>query len=149
MPTSSTVTDTNDFLGLVNGALAEFVGFVRDDLDPTDSDSRAFHPPKYMLVKMKDAPANEIQLSELPRGVVPLEPVQFTHRQGGRKKDSHGRWAELIQFSVTLGYAITDYKAQGSTFREPIVVDLKKPSTGSSASASAYVQLSRATKLDH
>jgi len=48
-----------------------------------------------------------------------------------------------------LAYAITDYKAQGSTYTKPILVDLKKPDKGGSSHASAYVQLSRAMTLDH
>jgi len=78
-----------------------------------------------------------------------MEPVEFTYREGGRKTNRQGRWVKLLQFAATLAYAITDYKAQGSTYTEPILVDLKRPDKGGSSYASAYVQLSRATTLDH
>jgi hypothetical protein len=78
-----------------------------------------------------------------------MAPIEFTYREGGRKTNRKGRWVKLSQFAGTLAYAITDYKAQGSTYKEPILVDLKRPDKGSSSYASAYVQLSRATTLDH
>lgn len=137
---------TDDCIGLVNGAMVDFYGFVGVD-DPTDG--RMFHPPKYMLVKIKDGPAREVQLPGMPQGVVPLEPVEFTYREAGRRFNRQGKWVTLSQFPATLAYAITDYKAQASTYTDPIVVDLKKPDRGGSSHASAYVQLSRATTLDN
>ena len=137
---------TNNCVGLVNGAMADFYGFVgADDL----TDSRMFHSPKYMLVKIKDGPAKEVQLPGMPRGVVPLEPIEFTYREAGRRFNRQGKWVTLLQFPATLAYAITDYKVQGGTYSEPIVVDLKRPDRGGSSYASPYVQLSRATSLDH
>ncbi len=50
--------------------------------------------------------------------------------------------------SLSLWDTITDYKCQGSTYKGPLVLDLKKPDNGSSPAASAYVQLSRARLLD-
>ena len=78
-----------------------------------------------------------------------MEPVEFTYREAGRRYNREGRWVKLRQFPATLAYAITDYKAQGSTYKEPILVDLKRPDKGGSSYASAYVQLSRVTTLDH
>jgi hypothetical protein len=78
-----------------------------------------------------------------------MEPVEFTYREGGCKTNRQGRWVKLLQFATTLAYAITDYKAPGSTYTEPILVDLKWPGKGGSSYASAYVQLSRVTTLDH
>ena len=69
-------------VGLVNGALVEFHGFVRLQ-DPTDN-ARIFRPPKYMLVKIKDGPASQILFPNLPQGVVPMEPVEFTYREARR-----------------------------------------------------------------
>jgi len=78
-----------------------------------------------------------------------MEPVDFTYIEGSHQYNCQGRWVKLLQFAATLAYAITDYKAQGSTYTTPILVDLKKPDRGGSSYASAYVQLSRATTLDH
>ena len=139
--------DIYDRVGLVNGALVEFYGFVGDK--KSTGDDRIFHPPQYMLVKIRNGPASELRLPGLPQGVVPMAPVEFTYREGGHKTNRQGRWVKLLQFAATLAYAITDYKAQGSTYTEPILVDLKRPDKGGSSCASAYVQLSRATTLDH
>jgi hypothetical protein len=127
--------------------MVDFYGFV--GRRESTSDDRIFYPPKYILVKLRDGPASNIVLPGLPQGVVPMEPIEFTYREGGRKFNRQGRWIKFSQFPVTLAYAITDYKAQGSTYREPILIDLKKPDKGGSSYASAYVQLSRATTLDH
>src|SRR5579859_6938305 len=89
-----------------------------------------------MLVQIRDGPASELRLPGLPQGVVPMAPIEFTYREGGRKSNRQGRWVKLSQFAATLAYAITDYKAQGSTYTEPILVDLKKPNKGGSSYAS-------------
>lgn len=102
-----------------------------------------------MLVQIRDGPASELRLPGFPQGVVPMAPIEFTYREGGRKTNHQGRWVKLSQFAATLAYAITDYKAQGSTYTELILVDLKRPDKGGSSYASAYVQLSRVTTLDH
>src|SRR5579859_1191142 len=62
----------NDFIGLVNGALVEFYGFVgaRKSL----SDNRIFYPPQYMLVKIRDGPASEVRLRVGNRSVLPTFP---------------------------------------------------------------------------
>ena len=75
--------------------------------------------------------------------------MEFTYREGGCKTNRQGRWVKLLQFAATLAYAITDYKAPGSTYIEPILVDLKRPDKGGSSYALVYVQLSRVTTLDH
>jgi len=80
-----------------------------------------------MLVKIRDGPASELRLPDLPQGVVLMAPIEFTYREGGHKTNRQGRWVKLSQFAATLAYVITDYKAQGSTYTEPILVDLKNP----------------------
>jgi hypothetical protein len=61
-------------------------------------------------------------------------------------KNSSEKAATYSQCSVTLTYAITDYKCQGQTFRR-VVFDLKKPNGGYSPSSSPYIQLSRPKPL--
>lgn len=131
----------NSEIGLVNGAVVEFVGFHNSSASQNDEDNQIIRPPSYMLVRIVEGPGSDIQLSDLPTGVVPLTPVKFTVNEKGRS-------VTLLQFPVTLGYAITDYKCQGSTYKNILVLDLRKPGYGSSPAASAYVQLSRARSLD-
>jgi hypothetical protein len=90
-----------------------------------------------MLVTCPDL---DITLPGLPRSVVPIQVKTYTYRSGKRE-------ATFCQFSITLTYAITDYKCQSLTF-EQVGVDLKSPSTGFVPAASAYVQLSRWRALD-
>ena len=125
-------------LSLVNGSVVEFCGFSGA---PGSVPRGNFAAPDYMLVRIPVGPGSDFQISPAyPVGVVPLEPVEFTF-------DDHGRKVKLRQFPVTLGYTLTDYKCQGSTFPGNVIVDLYKPS-GACPAASPYVQLSRATALD-
>lgn len=131
----------NSEIGLVNGGMVEFVGFHHDLHSPDDVDDQVVYPPPYMLVRIVEGPGSEVQLPDLPQGVVPLAPVKFTVNEKSRS-------VTLLQFPVTLGYAITDYKCQGSTYKNILILDLRKPGDGSSPAASAYVQLSRAKSLN-
>ena len=139
-------------ISLVNGSIVEFVGFEpdlhppqiephRDGITTEISEPQIIFPPPYMLVRILEGPGSTIKLPDMREGVVPLEPVRFTLNERGRS-------VTLVQFPVTLGYVITDYKCQGSTYKGPLVLDLKKPNNGSSPAASAYIQLSRAQLLD-
>ena len=91
-----------------------------------------------MLVRV---PGSEIQLRDLPVGVIPMPPFTFTFKV--RVKGS----ATFRQFTATLAYAITDYKCQGDTYGNSLLSDLQKPLTGSTEAASLYVQLSRVQSL--
>jgi hypothetical protein len=98
-----------------------------------------------MLVKLLHDTGFNISLPGLPPNVVPLEVAKaFNYYK------PHGGRVTMEQFPVTLAYAITDYKCQAKTF-DSIISDLHKPSgfgSGFTPSTSAYVQLSRATRLD-
>lgn len=98
-----------------------------------------FYPPEYMLVQVADS---SVSIPDLPSSVVPIHPVQFTRYF----KSKHS--VVFRQFPVTLAFAITDYKCQGETYSEGMIVDIKKPSFGSCSAAAPYVQLSRAQRLD-
>jgi len=76
-------------LGLVNGALVEFYGFVGDK--KSAGDDRIFDPPQYMLVQFRDGPASELRLPGLCQGVVLMAPIEFTYREGGRRTNRQGR----------------------------------------------------------
>lgn len=130
----------NSEIGLVNGGIVEFVGFhgpvghlgndEREREIEMERDIQILYPPPYMLVRVLEGPGSDVQLPDLPIGVVPLTPIKFTVNEKGRS-------VTLLQFPVTLGYAITDYKCQGSTYKNTLVLDLRKPGDGSSPAASA------------
>jgi hypothetical protein len=132
------IISTDSFIGLVNGAIVKFYGFpkharTRDNIITT---------PEYILIQIMEGPEKNIQIPDLPRGVVALDPVKFWYNAG------HGRRAYLEQIALTLAYARTDYKAQGQTMSHGAVLDIQRPPRGPSASASPYVQLSRVPSLD-
>ena len=108
----------------------KFYGFAGSESQPVEVGGY-FHPPEYMLVM---CPHLDIALPGLPPSVIPIEAKTFRYRSGKCR-------ATLYQFPVTVAYAITDYKCQSLTF-DCVAVDLKRPRTGFSSAASAYVQLS-------
>ena len=124
--------------GLVNGAFVKFYGFVdKDGVLITDDVIQTL--PAYMLIRLNHDVGVDVNLPGLPPSVVGIEPVTTTYTKGNKK-------ASFLQFSISLAYAITDYKCQGQTFNW-VIVDIKKPS-GPCPSTSPYVQLSRARMRD-
>jgi hypothetical protein len=122
----------------VNGAIVQFYGFS----DSHGTQHRLItRPPDYILVKVLEGPATDISILGLPQGVFPLKPETFKVKIKGEDP------VKLTQFPISLAYAITDFKCQGSTYKDGIICDLQKPS-GNAPTASPYVQLSRATSLD-
>ena len=61
-----------------------------------------------MLVKVNEK--LNISISELPPSVMSIASVRFTYRISSNK------YVKLQQFSVTLAFAITDFKCQEQTF---------------------------------
>jgi hypothetical protein len=82
----------------------------------TDDDN-IITAPEYILVEITEGPGKNIQISGLPRGVVPLSPVKFWYNTG------HERRVRLEQFALTLAYARTNFKAQGQTMLHGAVLD--------------------------
>jgi hypothetical protein len=95
----------------------------------------------YLLVKMNNT---AVQIPGLPPEVVPIFLIKSTYSMGRGDKRKK---ASLKLFPVTLSYTITDYKCQGETYRNGVLLDLKKPKIGQSSAVSSYVQLSRAQAL--
>src|SRR5579859_7222564 len=60
---------------------------------------------------------------------------------------SHGRRASFEQFTLTLLYAGTGFKAQGQTMLHGTAPNIQRPALGMTPSASLYLQLSRVTSL--
>jgi hypothetical protein len=124
-------------IGIVNGAIVKFFGWSNGTNDRRVTNT--FYPPEYMLVQVSDS---TIAIPGLPPSVVPLHPTQFTRTFKSKRK------VTFRQFPVTLAFAITDYKCQGETYPDGIIVDIKQPSFGSCSASSPYVQLSRCQSFD-
>ena len=125
----------------MNGAMVEFYGFSDT---PGIRQGNSHSLPTYMLIKV---PNSSFSLPGLPPSILPITPISFTYTIGA-KKSGNRQSAKLTQFPVVLAYAITDYKCQGDTYHHGVRIDLMKPLSGGSPHASAYVQLSRAKRLD-
>jgi len=124
------------YIDLVIGKIVYFCGFA--DAQGKRQDGYIISPPAYMLVSV---PGSEIQLRDLPVGVIPMPPFTFTFKVGVKGS------ATFRQFPTTLAYAITDCKCQADTYDDGLLSDLRKPLTGSTEVASLYVQLSRVPSL--
>lgn len=116
----------------------EFYAFVDKDGIPMEEQFIKMLP-AYMLIKVHHDIGVPIHLPGLPPGVLKLEPCLTTCNT------AEGA-VSFLQFPVSLAYAITDYKCQSKTLPW-VVVDIASP-PGFSPAASAYVQLSRATRRD-
>ena len=127
--------DTTD--GLTNGTTGEVVGFVRErgrviqvllKLDDPDAGKnlRQKHKAKLKKLNMQFA--------------TPIGRCSFEYSLGKSHKH-HGSKAKVIQFPLTLAYALTAHKCQGMTIKSPdtIVVDLETVF----AAGMAYVMLGR------
>jgi hypothetical protein len=79
-------------MGLINGAIIEFYGFVNTHGQSTD---HIISLPEYILVKVS-CDKVMFQIPSLPVNVVPVESISFRHNSG------HGRYVDLRQFPVTL-----------------------------------------------
>ena len=67
-------------------------------------------------------PQHNLSFSNLPETLVPILPIEMT----GEIPEMSDLPFRRHQVPVTLGFAITDYKCQGSTFTN-LIVDLKFP----------------------
>ena len=96
------------------------------------------YPPAMLLFKPDKK--TKLVFPGLPPGVIPLTPslAPFTvlGRTGKRFKVSR------YQYTMTTGYAFTDYKSQSQTI-EYVIIDIGRPPTGSLSPFSVYVALSR------
>src|SRR5436305_9667397 len=94
---------------LINGAIVEFYEFCESTM--AGINSSIIELSQYMLIRLQRNADEVIQISGLSANVVPIWSESFKYNSG------HGRWARLRQFSVTLAYAITDFKCQSQTYK--------------------------------
>lgn len=124
---------------VVNGTNVEFCGLSHSAQSLTVN---VIDLPDYLLVKLRSS-ETVVEIPGFPPNVVPIFPESFRYN----KDKKHAKWVRLMQFPVTLAYAISDYKCQGQTYDKGVRVDIKAPSKGSATVMSPYVQLSRARSL--
>jgi hypothetical protein len=72
-----------------------------------------------MCVLVRPAHDHRLSFSNVPDGLVPIFPVQMS----GQIPNTPGLSFYRHQVPLTLGFAFTDYKSQGSTF-DRLVLDL-------------------------
>jgi ATP-dependent exoDNAse (exonuclease V) alpha subunit len=133
---------------VANGTRGEIQDVILDEredlLTPNEDGTITLkYPPALLLFR----PDKETKLTfpGLPPGVIPLTPslapFTVTGRTGEKFKVSRS------QYAMTAGYAFTDYKAQGQTI-EYVIIDIRKPPTGSLSPFSVYVALLRSRGRD-
>jgi len=128
---------------IANGTRGEIQDIIldeREELLASDEDGaiQLKYPPAMLLFKPDKK--TKLVFPGLPPGVIPLTPslAPFTvlGRTGKRFKVSR------YQYTMTAGYAFTDYKSQSQTI-EYVIIDIGRPPTGSLSPFSVYVALSR------
>jgi hypothetical protein len=129
---------------ITNGARGTIVRIV---LDPRESilPKQAIHHlkylPKYILVRLDRTRMSK--LSGLDDNIVPVEPMTMPIEIRNGKDGSQMKLSiKRTQFPLTGGYAFTDYRSQGQTISQAIVV-IAPPPRGMLTLFNLYVALSR------
>ena len=73
--------------------------------------------PQFTLITVPD---KGITIYHLPPDVISVETIRFKYLADNRHSIA------LHQFSVTLAFAVTDYKSESKTY-DSILVDFKRP----------------------
>ena len=133
---------------IANGTRGEIQDIILDEREDSltrneDGSIILKFPPAMLL--FRPYKKTNLMFQGLPRGVIPLTPLQVPFMVTGRtdKKFKITR----RQYAMTSGYAFTDYKSQGQTI-EYVIIDIGKPPTGSQSAFSVYVALSRSRGRD-
>ncbi|KXZ42275.1 hypothetical protein GPECTOR_170g190 [Gonium pectorale] len=104
--------------------------------------------PRAIIVRPDGAPLGRIsRLPQLPDDAIAVLPTskEFTPRTGGSNNQRVARWG----FPLEPAYAVTDYFAEGDTFRgHNWLAHLCPPPTGGMHRATLYVVPTRFTSLD-
>ena len=79
------------------------------------------------------------------KNLTPIGKVSFEYSLGNVRKASNAK-AKVIQFPLTLGWALTAHKSQGQTIKKPrtLVADLNSTGRG----GQAYVVLGRVQEIN-
>ncbi|KFZ24678.1 hypothetical protein V502_00843, partial [Pseudogymnoascus sp. VKM F-4520 (FW-2644)] len=141
--------NTNTYAGLVNGmrGTAEEVildASVQASWMELDSQFVLCTAP-LICVLVRPAHDHNLSFSNVPDGLVPVFPVQMS----GQIPNMPGLSFYRHQVPLTLGFAFTDYKSQGSTF-DRLILDLlfgKQRSVDQHGKTSINFQLGRVKSL--
>jgi len=136
-------------LGLVNGTMAYIIAVIQHPDDDVNVEAttgarhliRLSRPPECVLVRILRREMRHNQLHDLEADIIPIFPITRNVSLVGV-----GSFART-QIPLVPAFAITDFKVQGKTFEEGLVVDLTKPPTGCRNTQSPYVLLSRVKRF--
>lgn len=106
------------------------------------------HMPLYILVKLERTRA--VHLPGLEPGVIPIQPHSLGASKIVIEREPQAPPKSVIetQFPLALGYAFTDYRAQGQTIPK-VIIDIADPKSGGHVNPfNAYVALSRGVGRD-
>jgi hypothetical protein len=138
-------------LGLVNGTEINLQEIVLSDTSKIQPiNELEYHlndSPTYLVVKLnRHNQYKENIFMDFPQDTFPLQQIS----DYSSIKLSNGKYSQIkrTQFPLTLGYAITSWKAQGNTYKQ-IIVDLALPPNYSLDSNIPYTQLTRTQKLEY
>lgn len=125
---------------LANGSRGVIIDIILDPRENVLTDTSDIvilqHPPAAVLF----APCCNCgtQLTDLPKGTVPIFPSKKKFKLGGKS----GCTVERMQIALTPAYAFTDWKSQGQTI-ENVIIDLAKTPSAALTRFNAYVAMSR------
>ena len=137
-------------LGLVNGTMASIVAIIQHPDDNVNVDVsvgpnqliRLSRPPECVLVRLLRHEMRHTPLHGLESDVLPVFPITRNVSLVGV-----GSFART-QLPLVPAFAVTDFKVQGKTYGDGLVVDLTKPPTGRLNTQSPYVLLSRVKRFN-
>jgi hypothetical protein len=145
--------------GITNGAYGRIGKIVLDPREPTpEANEKGIHVLRYapvqILFQLARPHSNRAHLTDLAENVIPIfaSPRSVTivvkewREALSNRKRKITRTFKFHQFSFSPAYAVTDYRCQGDTLPS-VVVDLRRPPTGTPDPAAAYVAISRVTSI--
>jgi ATP-dependent exoDNAse (exonuclease V) alpha subunit len=134
-----------DIANGTQGVIHNIILDQREEVSEPDKEGKIQlkYPPAMILFKPDRT--TRLTFTGLPPGIIPLMPLQarFTVTTRSGQKVKVERW----QYEMTTGYAFTDYKSQGQTI-EYVIIDIRKPPTGTLSPFSIYVALSQSRGRD-
>ncbi|KAI9430689.1 hypothetical protein H4582DRAFT_1823603 [Lactarius indigo] len=139
------LANTAPHAGLANdsrGIVTDIILDAREDIGNNHAGTTKLNFPPVAIL-FTPFGETEQKVGSLPRGVLPILPIEKTFRVGGK----NGISVKRRQFALTPAYAFTDFKAQGQTLKA-VIVDVGKPPTGSLNGFNAYIALSRSRGRD-
>ena len=138
-------------IDLANGTRGIIEKIVLAEDEPpvgTDQVVKLTKMPLYILVRLEKT--RSVQLEGLEPNIIPILPYEMKHKISYKRGGSDiNETITERQYPFVLGYAFTDYRAQGQTLGR-VIVDLATPATGKAPTQfNFYVSLSRSSGREH